>query len=83
MNSYIIEATRIIFDNGSVVEFNFPVKANIEYEDKVIVLLDIGNSKYNQNIFAVNSGAAILWQIEKSNDLDLIGYCPFVGIEMS
>ena len=78
----MIEGQRVTFDNGSVVGFDFPVKEKIEFEDKVIVLLKIGNSQYNQNVFAINKAGMILWQIEKSEDLDLMGYCPFVNIEM-
>jgi len=79
---YQIDNKRIKFDNGNEVEFDFPVQSTIVYHKKVIVLLDTVGGIYNQNIFAVNSDAQILWQIERSENLDLLGDCSFTSISI-
>lgn len=84
MNSfdYQIDSHKIKFDNGNEVEFDFPVQSTIVHHEKVIVLLDTVGGICNQNIFAVNNDAQILWQIERSENLDLIGECPFTSISI-
>ncbi|MGN8072637.1 hypothetical protein [Mucilaginibacter sp. 22184] len=83
--NYHIDEKKIVFEKGLTVEFDFPIKETLVFNDKIIVLLDIvgtTNTKYNQNVFAIDRNGKILWQIERTENLDAIGYCPFISIEM-
>lgn len=82
IENYHIDQKKIIFETGNIVEFDFPIKETIVFDGKIIVLLDIwGNTRYNQNVFAIDFNGKILWQIERTENLDMIGYCPFINIE--
>ena len=81
MNHYNIEGKRINFKAGNSIEFDSPILRSIFFDDSVIVVLDVSvNVICNRNIFAINLNGEIIWQIEKSEKLDLIGDCPFINI---
>jgi hypothetical protein len=84
MDNYYISAHKLVFEAGNVVEFESTIQKTLAIDRKIIVLLhSAGNAADNRNIFAVNFNGDLLWQIEKSLDLDIIGDCPFVGIEIN
>ncbi|MBB6127004.1 hypothetical protein [Mucilaginibacter lappiensis] len=80
--NYHIDQKKMILETGNIVEFDFPIKETLVFDGKIIVLLDIlENTKYNQNVFAIDFDGKTLWQIERTENLDKIGYCPFISIE--
>lgn len=84
MDNYHISGNKLIFEEGHVVEFDFPVLKTLIINQSIIILLNVpGKKGYNQNIFAVNFRGKIIWQIERSADLDGIGDCPFVSVEIN
>ena len=83
INNYSLNEKTLKFENGCLIEFKFPIRQSIVFNDMIIILLHIGgNTQYNRNIFAADFNGVLLWQIEQSNDLDLMGYCPFISLEM-
>jgi hypothetical protein len=73
-----------MFEAGESVEFDFPIRKTLIYDNKIIVLLDVfRDTGYNQNIFAVNFKGQLLWQVEKSIDVDVKGFCPFTSVEVN
>jgi hypothetical protein len=81
IDNFIIEGKKIIFETGKSIEFDFKIHKSIAINDKIIILLDSPDKGiYNQNIFAVAFDGNLIWQVEKSPDLDLIGYCPYTGL---
>lgn len=83
VKNYRTDQKKIIFETGNFIEFDFPINDTLIFNSKIIVLLDVlGNTKFNQNIYAIDFNGDILWQIEKTENLDIIGYCPFISIEI-
>jgi hypothetical protein len=84
MDNYYISGRKIAFEAGNAIEFDFPIGKTLTYKNKIIVLLDVFHEGgYNQNMFAVSFRGKIVWQVEKSLDADLIGYCPFTSVELN
>ena len=84
MDNYCISNRKIIFEAGSVVEFDFSIKQTLIFNHHIIVLLDIpADTCYNQNVFAVNFKGKTVWQIQGSDNLDRLGICPFTSIGIS
>lgn len=83
VGSYRLDQKKIIFETGKFIQFDFSVQETLVFNGKIIVLLKIlGNTKFNQNVYAIDFNGEILWQIERSENLDIIGYCPFISIEI-
>ncbi|NHA04490.1 hypothetical protein G7092_11815 [Mucilaginibacter sp. HC2] len=83
IENHQVDQKKIILEKGNIVEFDFPIKETLAFDGKIIVLLDIlENIRYNKNVFAIDFDGKILWQIAKTENLDMIGYCPFISIEI-
>ncbi|GGB21269.1 MULTISPECIES: hypothetical protein [Mucilaginibacter] len=83
VGSYRVDQKKIIFETGKFIEFDFSIQDTLVFDSKIVVLLDIsGDTKFNQNVYAIDFNGEILWQIERSENLDIIGYCPFISIEI-
>lgn len=82
MNDYNFSAENkeIVFDDRSIIKFDYPIKQHIIIYSTVILRLEIPSKIiFNENVFGVNfEKKKIVWQIEK------IKYhsenCPFVNI---
>ncbi|MDB5132989.1 MAG: hypothetical protein JWR02_2738 [Mucilaginibacter sp.] len=84
MKEYTIDERKLVFGNGNTLEFDFAIMKVIDQNERIYVMLDVfGDNFYNQNIFAVSGSGELLWQIEKSNELDSIGHCPFIDFEIT
>ncbi|WP_143065263.1 hypothetical protein [Mucilaginibacter gossypiicola] len=82
VGSYRVDQQKIIFETGKFIEFDFSVQDTLVFDGKIIVLLDVsGNIRFNRNVYAIDFNGELLWQIERSENLDLIGYCPFISVE--
>lgn len=65
MNNNIKYKDKTVFFNTQPVVFNFPIGNIIEYENFIIIRLDIPlENNTRKNIFALDYDAKYLWQIQ-------------------
>lgn len=61
---YAIKGNRLLLSGGKYVEFDFPVSQVIEFDEVLVVLLELPTQVlFNENVFGVSKGGKILWQI--------------------
>jgi len=66
MSNFVVEKEKLIFNSGKVVTFLYPIKKTLEFNDVIVVMLEIPpKTGYSNNVFAVNQEGEILWQIGK------------------
>ncbi len=66
LSNFVVEKEKLIFNSGEVVAFPYPIKKTLEFDNVVVVMLEIQpKNGYSNNVFAVNQEGKILWQIEK------------------
>jgi hypothetical protein len=81
-DNYNMNASKITFETGNKVEFDFPISEILIFKNSYIILLDILNGvKYNSNIFCLDFTGKIKWQINNF-EMDQIRYCPFISLEI-
>jgi hypothetical protein len=80
--SYKIEGKKISFSTTECIEFDFPISKVLEFDNKILVLLDVLDGIFNRNVFAISNLGDFLWQIQKSKELDAIGNCPFTSFDI-
>jgi hypothetical protein len=65
---YEIKETKIIFDNGIIINFDYPIGGVADYGDVIVVRLEIPyqirDIIFNENVFGVSVSGKILWQIK-------------------
>lgn len=66
MNDVRTEDKKVILSSGKDVAFSYPIAKALEFEDAVVVMLDVPpGGRMNENVFGINGDGQILWQIEK------------------
>ncbi len=67
MEEYIIDGTKLsLLKSGKELSFDFTIKTVLTVENIYIVLLTIPYLiKYNRNVFAIDKGGNILWQVDE------------------
>jgi hypothetical protein len=82
-SKYSVHEDKLTVGNNILI-FDFPIKECVEFENMLIVRLDVlGKVKYNENVFGVSLlERKIKWQIEKRNypGGGREQRCPFVDI---
>lgn len=82
MNFKILKNRKQIEVNKNIIEFNFPIMESLEFEDYLVVLLEIPNGVFfYENVFGVNAAGALAWQIESVKEKEGFGQItPFMNL---
>ena len=77
-----MQNNKIEFDNGKVLNFDFPIMKTFIHNDLVIVLLNIPpKTIFNENVYGINKDGELLWQIGKTEkDTE---NCPFIDMHIN
>lgn len=68
MNGHIAQSNTFTLKGGKSLAFPFPVAEVIDYPSVAVVRLDVPpGSRFNENVFAVDHGANIVWQVPKKD----------------
>jgi hypothetical protein len=85
-NLFQIVDNKIKFNNGKVIEFDFPIrKKNVLIVDFIIILMiqTPAKSTFNNNVFAVSNTGNFLWQIDMNEPYFNGRNCPFVEMRLN
>lgn len=79
--SWVVVGKSVTTPCGKTVTMEYPVKEWVEVGDVLIVVLDVpAGEVLTENVFALSSDGAILWQIERTpGSSSNLQYC-YVGI---
>lgn len=62
--AYTIEGEQLLLHEGRHVDFDFPVSQVVEFDDALVVLIEVpAQVLSNENVFGVSKTGQILWQI--------------------
>ena len=77
--SYRVKKNRIEFDARSTLRFKYPIAELIEFDDVIVVRLEIpARAKYNENVFGISENGDLLWQVPSLPRL--AKNAPYIGI---
>lgn len=63
-DSFTVRGTDIIFAPDSKTSFDYPVASVVEFDDFVVVLLDVPpDQSHNENVYGVSREGNVLWQV--------------------
>lgn len=65
-NNLSFKPETLVLSSGKVVSFPYPVSKALEFDDTVVVMLNIPQgARLNENVFGVSKDGTILWQIKE------------------
>ena len=66
VTEHTVTGKKIIFHDGKVVDFEFPIAKTVACGECLVVLLDVPiGMKFNENVSGIDCNGRVLWQIEK------------------
>ena len=77
---YTVKDNQLVYDDGTAVNFECPIKKTRDYDELTVVLLETSKNNYSENAFAVDAHGNHLWQVEPVPLYDEPRYVAYTGI---